>query len=145
MTILCEGKQKKTIKGAQNNCASHEIPKHLIIGVGSNDLQKMPTCVTEMESSIHTVKSKSESCNIHILPAFERVNQGEYNDKVRQSNKDIGKLCQQYENCYLIENSLISSAGQSIYCDGTHISQNGRKSFVRMIKSHLNPILGIYS
>lgn len=74
MTILGSG--EKNIKGAENLCASHKLPKHLIIGVGNNDLDKTPTnsCVAEMKRFIHSVRNKSNNCNIHILPTFERVN-----------------------------------------------------------------------
>ena len=82
LTILGPG--EKNIKGAGKFCSSHRLPKHLIIGVGNNDLDQKPTnsCVTEMKQLIHTIRSKSEDCNIHILPTFERVNQRLFNDKV---------------------------------------------------------------
>jgi hypothetical protein len=132
MTILGSG--EKNIKGAENFCASHKLPKHLIIGVGNNDLDKKPTnsCVAEMKPLIYSVRSKSDNCNIHILPTFERVNQRSFNAKVRQFNKEIEKFCEQSDKCLLIENSLISSADQSLFTEGTNFSPNGKRSFVRI-------------
>ena len=66
MTIIGSG--EKNIKGAENFYASHKLPEHLIIGVGNNDLDKKPTnsCVAEMKRLIHSVRSKSDNCSIHI-------------------------------------------------------------------------------
>ena len=38
VTVLPRG--EKTIAGAQKYCKYHTPPKHLVIGVGSNDLDK---------------------------------------------------------------------------------------------------------
>ena len=36
-----------------------------------------------------------------------------------------------------------TSADQSLFTDGTHFSPNSKRSFVRIVKTHLNPILGM--
>jgi len=139
------GKGEKNIKGAISFCMSKNLPKHLILGVGNNDLDKNETsfCVREMTRLINFVRNKSKSCIIHILPAFDRVNKPEFNTKVQNFNNDVGNFCSQIDNCHLIENSLISSAHKALFSDGVHFSVSGQKSLVRIVKRHLNPFLGM--
>lgn len=116
MTILRKG--ENNIKGAQSFCSSNSLPKHLIIGVGNNDLDKKKDtdmCIREMTHLLHSISRRSENCNIHVLPAFERVNQHAFSDKVYHLSSEIEKVCDNYSNCEFIKNLLISSSDQTLF------------------------------
>jgi hypothetical protein len=75
VTVLPRG--EKTIAGAQKYCKYHILvpPKHLVIGVGSNDLDKKPTntCISEMKNLLSDLVANHIGTTVHVLPAFERV------------------------------------------------------------------------
>ena len=125
-------------------CTKSPPPKHLILGVGGNDLMdKDPgSCAKSMEGLIQCVRQQSASTEIHILPAFERLNNSQYNAKVSRFNEKLKQLCSSTE-CRFIENPVINSRSRALYSDGIHFSELGMKSFARVIKTHLNPILGM--
>ena len=113
--------------------------------MGNNDLDKKPTekCIGEMKSLLSAVRKQNQNTTVHVIPAFERVNKKMYNSKVRAFNEEITKVCDKLDKCMFIENGLISSADSSLFSDGVHFSVLGQKSFVKMIKSHLNPFIGV--
>lgn len=143
--LIILGKGEKSINGAKNYCDSHSSPTHLVIGVGNNDLEKKPTdtCIADIKYFILTFLQKNKDTTIHVLPAFERVNKATFNSKCADFNAEIKWFCSQNEKCEFIENKLISSLDPSLFSDGIHFSNSGKKSLVRIIKAHLNPHIGL--
>jgi hypothetical protein len=100
-------------------------------------------CIREMTHLLHSISRRSENCSIHVLPAFERVNQRTFNNKVYHFNTETEKVWANYSNCKFIKNPLISSSDKTLFPDGVHFSTSGMTRFVRIIKTHLDPILGM--
>ena len=96
-----------------------------------------------MKSLLSAIEKQSNNTVVHVLPAFERMKQKNYNSKVREFNEEIKKVCDKSDKCEFVENGLISNSDPSLFSDGIHVSVLGQKSFVKMIKSHLNPFIGI--
>ncbi|CAG2241077.1 unnamed protein product [Mytilus edulis] len=143
--LIILGKGEKSINGAKNYCDSHSSPKHLVLGVGNNDLEKKSTstCIADIKYFISAFLEKNEDTTIHVLPAFERVNKATFNSKCADFNTEMKWFCSQNEKCEFIENKLISSLDPSLFSDGIHFSNSGKKSLVRIIKAHLNPHIGL--
>lgn len=143
VTVLPRG--EKTIAGAQKYCKYHTPPKHLVIGVGSNDLDKKPTntCISEMKNLLSDLVANHIGTTVHVLPAFERVHNDTFNSKVDDFNQEIKNYCSSTEDIKFINNKLISSLDPSLYSDGVHFSDAGKRHLVRIIKFHLNPFIGL--
>jgi hypothetical protein len=78
-----------------------------------------------------------------VLPAFERVHNDTFNSKVDDFNQEIKNYCSSTEDIKFINNKLISSLDPSLYSDGVHFSDAGKRHLVRIIKFHLNPFIGL--
>ncbi|CAG2252865.1 unnamed protein product [Mytilus edulis] len=127
--LIILGKGEKSINGAKNYCDSHSSPKHLVLGVGNNDLEKKSTstCIADIKYFISAFLEKNEDTTIHVLPAFERVNKATFNSKCADFNTEMKWFCSQNEKCEFIENKLISSLDPSLFSDGIHFSNSGKK------------------
>ena len=68
-----------------------------------------------MTHLLHSISRRSENCNIHVLPAFERFNQRAFSDKIYHLSSEIEKVCDNYSNCEFINNLLISSSDQTLF------------------------------
>jgi hypothetical protein len=83
---------------------------------------------------------KIPSASIHVLPAFVRVNEGNFNGRVKLFNEEIKTFCGNYHNYEYIENRLIISHSKSVFQqDGIHFTVTGQKCLAIILKSHLNP------
>lgn len=123
-----------------------ETPRHLILGIGNNDLDHKDTtnCVSEMKLLLGFILNQHTSLEfIHVLPAFERVGKPAFNSRVSHFNDEIKNFCINTEKCKFIDNSLISSLDPSQFYDGVHFSSSGIRNFVRIVKTHMNPFLGL--
>lgn len=140
------GPGRKTIHGAKEfiSVITSKKVKNIVLGVGSNDLsnKNTNTCVAEMKNLIERTAIIHKFSNIHILPTFERVGEHAFNRKVKDFNTEIEKF-KTKSGCAYIENSLIFSEKENMYSDGIHFSELGQKSLVVILKTHLNPILGL--
>jgi lysophospholipase L1-like esterase len=89
VTVLPRG--EKTIAGAQKYCKYHTPPKHLVIGVGSNDLDKKPTntYITEMKNLLSDLVANHIGTTVHVLPAFERVHNDTLIQRLTTSTKKL--------------------------------------------------------
>ena len=145
--LVVLGPGKKCIEGAKEfvSFIVSKKTKHIVFGVGSNDLAKKETssCVDEMKSLIEKTKVSHDSSKIHILPAFERVDEFDFNKKVKEFNENIKHFCETDDRCMFINNSIIYGNKPQLYSDGIHFSELGQKSLVQIIKTHLNPLLGL--
>jgi len=116
-----------------------------VFGVGSNDLSEKETntCVAEMKNLIQRTKISHKATTVHILPTFERVGEHDFNEKVMKFNKEIQQFCKKESKCEFIQNNVIFGNNKAMYSDGIHFSALGQKNLVRIMKTHLNPILGL--
>ena len=120
---------KQFNKSSEDCQRKTSLSKHLIIGARNNDLDKK-----KMTHLLHSISRRSENCSIHVLPAFERVNQRTFNNKVYHFNTEAEKVWANYSNCKFIKNPLISSSDKTLFPDGVHFSTSGMTRFVRIIK-----------
>ena len=145
ITVL--GKGLKNIKGAIQYIQNLENPQHIIIGVGSNDLSDQRNTTEEVLQRIESLTKsvdQSSSLHIHVLPVFERVNQPVFNKKAIELNRGLQNMCSRIENVSFVKNDTISAKNISLFeWDGIHFSNKGKKALARMIKTHMNPKLGL--
>ena len=84
------GKDKKNISGASEYVQGMSEVKHLVIGVGSNDLASTTTTVeAAVQSMSSLLQSVPPSTVIHVLPAFDRINEDVFNEKVQKFNTEL--------------------------------------------------------
>lgn len=136
-------KNKKNIEGATEFIQRLDKPKHLLLGVGGNDLTTKPVeqVIDEMNSLVCSI---APGIQVHLLPALERVGNSEYNQKARRYNKLLATSHTNHQgNVSVIEISFSSSKPELFAPDNIHLNNKGRAALVRDIKSHLNPMLGI--
>jgi len=140
------GPNKKNIAGVNEFVDNHETPKHLIIGIGNNDISSRPLseCMEDMNALLQKLTSL-QNCTVHLLPCFERIGKETFNQNVSKMNILIKEFCEHLPNFHFVANPVpINSNKKSLYQkDGVHFSNNGQKAFVRMLKTHLNPYLGL--
>jgi hypothetical protein len=97
-----------------------------------------------MKDLLSHYKEKHPSASIHVLPAFERVNEGNFNGRVKLFNEEIKAFCAKDHNYKYIENRLIFSHNKSVFQQNDiHFTVTGQKCLARILKSHLNPKLGL--
>lgn len=115
------------------------------VHVGSNDLSEKETntYVAEMKNLIQRTKISHKATTVHTLPAFERVGEHDFNEKVMKFNKEIQQFCKNESKCEFIKQKMIFGNNKAVYSDGIHFSALGQKNLVRIMKTHLNPILGL--
>lgn len=118
--------------------------KHIVLGVGNNDLssKSVDICIQEMKQLIQISKGKG---SIHVLPCFERIGKKDYNENVHQFNHAIQNLCESQNDVFFINNSqsINHNYRSAFQRDGIHFSETGKRAFVRLIKTHLNPHIGL--
>ena len=96
-----------------------------------------------MKDLLSYCKEKHPSASIHVLPAFERVNEENFNGRVKLFHEEIKAFCAKDHNYEYIENRLILSHNKSVFQqDGIHFTVTGQKCLAIILKSHLNPKLG---
>lgn len=140
ITILVEG--KKNIKGAIEQIQKEKSPKHLIIGVGRNDLaNEDPEDVALKFRNLVSVKPKSSI--IHILPIFEKCGDRAYNVKASVTNRKLEDICEETGVHFIKMNKISSDSPQNYTRDGVHFNNTGRKNLAIMIKQNLNPHFGM--
>ncbi|CAC5408816.1 unnamed protein product [Mytilus coruscus] len=80
--VLGPGK-KNNIKGAGETIleTTNKDTRHIVLGVGSNDLSIKTTtaCVNEMKNLIENTKNSHTRSDIHVLPTFDPVKQPHFN------------------------------------------------------------------
>ena len=97
-----------------------------------------------MKDLLSYCKEKNPSTSFHVLPAFVRVNEGNFNGRVKLFDEEIKAFCAKDHNYEYIENWLIFSHSKSVFQqDGIHFTVTGQKGLARILKSHLNPKLGL--
>ncbi|XP_061171041.1 uncharacterized protein LOC133180580 [Saccostrea echinata] len=133
ITVLGAG--KKNIKGAMEHIQSITFPKHLIIGVGCNDLSNENSEDVSLRFKEMITKNPT-NCVLHILPIFERYGDSTYNQKVTETNRELQKLCEENGVNFIKMNKISSENPQNYTRDGVHFSNIGRKNLVIMIKQH---------
>lgn len=140
------GPNKKNIAGVNEFVDNHETPKHLIIGIGNNDISSRPLsdCMEDMNALLQKL-TNLQNCTVHVLPCFERIGKETFNQNVSKMNILIKEFCERLPNFHFVANPMpINSKQKSLYQkDGVHFSNNVQKAFVRMLKTHLNPYLGL--
>ena len=98
---------KKNIAGAKQfiSVVASKRVNHLVFGVGSNDLSEKETntCVAEMKNLT----------TVHILPAFERVGELDFNEKVMKFNKESQQFCKNESKCEFIQNNELLNLFQN--------------------------------
>ena len=75
--------------------------------------------------------------------SIRKSSQWHFNSKVDDFNQEIKNYCSSTEDIKFINNKLISSLDPSLYSDGVHFSDAGKRNLVRIIKFHLNPFIGL--
>lgn len=105
------GPGKKNISGIKEFIDEHETPKHLIIGVGNNDLSNKPfeECKENMQSLVDQLSNLTD-CNIHFLQCFERVGQDHFNRDVSKRNHFLKETCNHYGNFHYLSNLPLMSS-----------------------------------
>jgi hypothetical protein len=147
LTVLGPG--KKNIQGAREfvtYITPRNTKKNIVLGIGSNGLSNSTAdrCISDMKDLLSHCKEKHPSASIHVLPAFERVNEGNFNGRVKLVNEEIKAFCAKDHNYEYIENRLIFSHNKSVFQqNGIHFTVTGQKCLARILKSHLNPKLGL--
>ena len=143
LTVLGPG--KNNIQGAREfvtYITPRNTKKPIVLGIGSNGLSTADRCISDMKDLLSHCKEKHPS--IHVLPAFERVNEGNFNGRVKLFNEEIKAFCAKDHNYEYIENRLIFSHNKSVFQqNGIHFTVTGQKCLARLLKSHLNPKLGL--
>ena len=141
------GQGQKNIKGARSHISQQYYTKqdHVIIGVGSNDLtNRHPDwCTNEMELLIKDLRLQVPETNIHILPAFERLNNDPFNQDVNVYNEKIKLLCAKHGIKYIQNNSINTTNTHLYRDDGIHLNMKGCIALVRLIKTHMNTSLNM--
>ena len=66
----------------------------------SNDLSNSTAdrCISDMKDILSCCKEKHPSASIHVLPAFVRVNEGNFNGRVKLFNEDVKTFCAKDHN-----------------------------------------------
>jgi lysophospholipase L1-like esterase len=113
--------------------------------VGSNDLvRNTPDAIIEkMKDLIQICEQNLPRNQIHIMPAFIRLDNENYNKKLAVCNLKLLSL--QHDNIYIIENKEITDCNccRNLFDDGIHFSIKGTMALVGILKSHLNVRLGL--
>lgn len=139
-TVL--GKGQKNITRAIEQIKKEKSPKHIIIGVGWDDLaNKNPEDAALKFNKLVSVKPKSSI--VHILPIFERCEDRAFNLKASVTNRKQEDICEETGVHFIKMNTISSESPQNYTRDGEHFNNTGRKNIVLMIKQHLNPHLGM--
>ena len=96
------GVGKKNLDGAMQNVQSLKSPQHVVVGVGSNDIAtKSPkSTVSQIENLV--VCAQKKQCSVHILSLLERMDQEDYNERVRNVNDKLSETLKYRENVYSI-------------------------------------------
>lgn len=114
---------------------------------GSYDLSQgvsPDNIIEDMQALIELVRYKSPNSKIHVFPVFHRLDSPNFNSKVDATNNNLYKLQSDYVQIVKID--TIYSSHRNLYAsDGIHMSVSGNMELVRLIKTHLNPILGLRS
>ena len=142
VTVLGNG--KKNISGAVEHMKKIQTPKHLIIGVGCNDLSnENPENVVKRFRNL--VESVPQNPFLHVLPLFKRVGETDYNRKIEDVNKRLKIMCgnRKQSNIFFVEKKKNLDHEYNYTQDGIHFSDTGRRNLVSTIKEHLNPFLGM--
>lgn len=139
------GAGKKNLEGAMQYVQSLESPQHIVVGVGSNDIatKSSESIVTQIENLV--VCAQKKQCSVHILSLLERMDQEDYNDRVRTVNDKLSESLKDTENVYFIRvDSYLNAENPQLYgVDGVHLNDDGRKTLVKLMKDHLNHKLGM--
>ena len=146
--VIVLGKGEKTLKGAEKFLDNTTLQyKNLVIMTGSNDLSQGASpdnIIEDMQALIELVRYKSPNSKIHVFPVFHRLDSPNFNSKVDATNNNLYKLQSDYVQ--IVKNDTIYSSHRNLYAsDGIHMSVSGNMELVRLIKTHLNPILGLRS
>jgi hypothetical protein len=141
LTILGPG--KKNIKGATDHLKKVTEPKHIILGIGSNDIEnKNPENILQEIKEL--IASAPKNCVLHFLPIFQRLGDVDYNRKVQKINGNLKNVCVSTDSdVYYIDEDRISQHKGNYAKDCVHLSNLGRKNLVCTIKGHLNPHIGM--
>ena len=137
------GKGKKNIAGAQEYIGQLTGTKHVVIGVGSNDLAPTSMSAQQAIDEMTSLLKSIPNASVHLLPAFERIGESKFNDKVREYNNLLSDTVRTFSNVSIIKSGIHSRIAEFYADDKVHFSDKGRSKLVRDIKTHLNPVLGI--
>ena len=145
---MCLAKdKKKNIKGARPHISQEYFTEHdhVIVGVGSNDLTNRHPgwCLNEMESLIKDLRLQIPETNIHILPAFERLNSRPFNQDVSTYNEKLKLICAKHGVKCIINDSINATNTHLLGEDNIHFNIKGCIALVRLIKTHMNSILNM--
>ena len=141
------GPGQKNIKGARSHISQqyYTHDDHVIVAVGSNDLtNRHPDwCINEMEYLIKDLRLQIPESNIHILPAFERLNNDPFNLDASAYNEKLKLLCAKYSIKHIQNNSINTTNSQFFREDDIHLNMKGCIALVRLIKTHINSCLNL--
>ena len=137
---------KKNIAGVNEFVDNHDTPKHLIIGIGNTDISSRPLseCMADMTVLLPKLTSL-QNYTVYLLSGFERIGKETLNQNVSKMNIAIKKFCEHHSNFHFVANPVpINSKHKSLYQkDGVNFSNNGQEAFLRVLKTHLNPYIGL--
>lgn len=147
--VIVLGPGKKNIHGASEyiveNGSDINSSTEIVLMVGSNDLERnTPDAnIEKMKDLIQICKQNLPRNQIHIMPAFIRLDNENYNKKLAVYNLKLLSL--EHENICIIENKEITDCNccRNLFDDGIHFSVKGTMALVRILKSHLNVRLGL--
>ena len=144
------GQGQKNIKGARSHISQQYFTEHdhIIVGVGSNDLtNRHPDwCINEhdeMELLIKDLRLQIPESNIHILPAFERLNNSPFNQDASTYNEKLKLLCAKHGVKYILNDSINTTNTHFFREDNIHFNMKGCIALVRLIKTHMNSSLNM--
>ena len=114
---------------------------------GGNDLDRANSSVDEVLNSFKEIIDKNlaklpQEGQIHIMPVLNRLKRDDYNIKAAQLNEKLKGLTS--ERVHLINNGVPINPEAGFYeSRGVHLNRAGLLEIVKLIKTHINPLLGL--
>lgn len=135
----------KTTKGAKEFIERNQnLGSNTVIVTGSNDLtdRSVEDVIEDTNNLIQYHEENFPNSKLHIFPAIHRLNNKPYNDKVNKFNKEIFKF--QSNHTSIIRNTELHELNPLLFAgDNVHFNKSGNLALVDVLKSHLNPVLGL--
>jgi hypothetical protein len=138
------GSGKKNINGAIEHLKKITTPKHIILGVGCNNISN-ETPENVIRGFYKLIESAPQGSYVHILPVFKRIGESDYNRKVDEVNQRLEVMCESRTQIrvFFVKKKTNLDHERNYARDGVHFSNVGRRNLVVTIKGHLNPFLGM--
>ena len=136
--------RKKNLDGAAEFIQSAQtLGKETVLIVGSNDIgeSSADTVFRKFRNIRDKFESKFPSCKLNIVPVLPRYNNESYNRNACVVNSKLQALAS--DNTSIVNLDISPDDRILFNNDNVHLSKQGNLVLVKLLKTHLNPKLGL--